>query len=209
MRLSVIAGMALLSLTPACGTPSTPVVPKEPASVPLLDGAASGAPLMADAGGDHGDAGASGSGPRFGAVHSCTLGAGPLPGAAKASVERAIAAERQAELVYEAARAELGDAPPLRHIARAERRHSAALEALLTAHGHALPVPDKKAVKGPSDLPTACRGGVAAEKDLIALYDKELAGALPSDVQCVFEHLQHASRDHHLPAFERCSSPPK
>jgi hypothetical protein len=135
----------------------------------------------------------------------CVMGSGPLPATVRASVERALVEERDAELVYEAALATLGDVGPLRPIARAERRHSVAIERLLQAHGHPVPPREERAVAGPRDLAEACRGGVTVEKKNIAFYDKELAATLPSDVACVFEHLQHASRDHHLPAFERCA----
>lgn len=36
-------------------------------------------------------------------------------------------------------------------------------------------------------------------------YDRYLALRLPNDVRLVFENLQRASRENHLPAFERCS----
>ena len=36
------------------------------------------------------------------------------------------------------------------------------------------------------------------------MYDRILAETTEADVRRVLEHLQAASRDRHLPAFERC-----
>jgi hypothetical protein len=218
----VVPFLALALL--ACGGAQAPstgaAVPAKPPCA-AADADAGGEPPMctADGQGDadggahaharegHGDGREHGAGPGAGPapIHMCVMGKGPLPAAAKASVERALAEERDAELLYEAALSAAGPVPPLTGIARAERRHSSALEQLLQVHGHPIPPPEKKAVAGPKDLAEACRAGVAVEKKNIAFYDKELAASLPSDVECVYEHLQHASRDHHLPAFQRCA----
>jgi hypothetical protein len=90
----------------------------------------------------------------------------------------------------------------------AERRHAAALEGLLSTHG--LPLPGSDAVTPPAitSRTEACRFGVASERANIALYDELLAGTLPADVRCVFEHLRDASRLRHQPAFERCAAGP-
>ena len=43
-----------------------------------------------------------------------------------------------------------------------------------------------------------------AEKENISLYDELFAGTDEQDVLAVFQRLQGASRDNHLPVFRRC-----
>ena len=56
-----------------------------------------------------------------------------------------------------------------------------------------------------ASIPAACTGGVAAEQENIAMYDRLLQQELPADVQRVFQNLRTASLEHHLPAFENCA----
>jgi hypothetical protein len=46
--------------------------------------------------------------------------------------------------------------------------------------------------------------GVAAEIENVAMYDRLISATDQADVIEVFKRLQAASRDHHLPAFQRC-----
>ena len=48
-------------------------------------------------------------------------------------------------------------------------------------------------------------GGVVAERENIAIYDRLLPLDLPVDVRQVFENNRAASLFNHLPAFERCA----
>jgi rubrerythrin len=123
---------------------------------------------------------------------------------ARRAVERALADERRAESIYAAIDRQLGPGTPFTRIVQAERRHASALETVLLAHG--LPLPAAEAVASPSigDRKSACALGVASERANIAMYDELLAGVLPPDVRCVFEHLRAASKERHQPAFERC-----
>lgn len=50
----------------------------------------------------------------------------------------------------------------------------------------------------------ACEQGVAAEIENIALYDRILPTAEDESVFATLTDLQSASRERHLPAFERC-----
>lgn len=134
---------------------------------------------------------------------ACDPGTGALTAETVGLIERALADERRAEATYQA----IGGAVlPFTQIERAERRHAAALESLLTAHGVTVPEPAALApVSPPPSLSEACAIGVQAEKANIALYDELLAAELPADVSCVFKHLQAASRERHIPAFTRCA----
>jgi len=137
----------------------------------------------------------------------CTFASGTLPEGARAAIERALAEERRAEADYRALLASSGDAPPLRHIARAEARHAFELERLLLAHGAtvpASPTPPSAAATAATRR-EACVEGASSERRNVALYDELLATPLPGDVRCVFERLRSASANRHLPAFERCA----
>jgi hypothetical protein len=120
-------------------------------------------------------------------------------------VGRALDDERHAENRYGAAVEELGRSAPLARLGRAEGRHSAALETLLSRHGAAIPA--RRASDAPpafGSLSNACREGERIERENVALYDDLLRGSLPDDVRCVFQHLRSASQERHLPALERC-----
>ncbi len=136
---------------------------------------------------------------------ACDPGAGALTAETVGLIERALADERRAEATYQA----IGGAVlPFAQIERAERRHAAALEMLLSSHGATVPEASAPGPMGAApSLSEACAMGVEAEKANIALYDELLAAELPADVSCVFKHLQAASRERHIPAFTRCAQP--
>ena len=138
----------------------------------------------------------------------CPIDTAPLADGARKAVERALADERRAEATYAAVDSKLGVTSPFTRIVRAERRHATALEGLLSTRG--LPLPGGEAIPPPAitSRAEACKLGVASERANITLYDELLAGALPADVRCVFEHLRDASRLRHQPAFERCAAEP-
>ena len=139
---------------------------------------------------------------------ACPSDTAPLSDGARKGVERALADERRAEATYVALDAKLGATSPFGRIVHAERRHAAALEALLATHALPLPAADAIAPPAAANRAEACKLGVASERANIALYDELLAGTLPPDVRCVFEHLRDASKLRHQPAFERCAAVP-
>lgn len=149
-----------------------------------------------------------GHGPGAGPSAPCPVDTTPLADGAHKAVERALADERRAGGTYAALDASLGPTSPFARIVRAERRHATALEGLLTRRG--LPVPATEAITPPAITTRvdACKLGAASERANVALYDELLAGPLPPDVRCVFEHLRDASRLRHQPAFERCAAGP-
>lgn len=144
----------------------------------------------------------------MGAQHlGCPRGEGPLDEASRTAILRALADERAAEARYEAIEQSLGPVMPFRPIVRAERRHAWALEQLFAMRDESAPASSNASPPAkPATLRDACAVGVASERANIALYDELLRTNLPPDVRCVFEHLQAASRERHLPAFERCAA---
>lgn len=136
----------------------------------------------------------------------CAMESSRLSATAVEAATRALQDERRAEQQYADVLEQFGRTRPFMPIEMAERRHAAEIERLLTAHGEAVPEPLQRptAARYP-DVASACEAGAESERLNIAMYDALLAAELPEDERCVFEHLRAASRDHHLPAFERCA----
>ncbi len=61
-------------------------------------------------------------------------------------------------------------------------------------------------IEAPATLLAACEQGVTAEIENIALYDRLLPTIRDDDVRETLGRLQWASRERHLPAFQRCVS---
>jgi hypothetical protein len=178
-----------------------------PATQPSASAALQGGPR-----GGYGGPRGQGDGPRGpggGAHLACPRGEGALTESARTATERALADERGSEAKYEAIERSLGPVMPFRRIERAERRHAWALEQLLVAHGAVVPAASSASSSvHVASVRDACALAVQSEKANIALYDELLKGDLPADARCVFGHLQAASRERHLPTFERCATGP-
>ncbi len=98
-----------------------------------------------------------------------------------------------------------GDIRPFSNIVLAEQRHIDFLLPLYEKYSIAVPLePDTTGMVVPGTVAEACKIAVQAEEENISLYDELLAGTDEQDVLIVFERLQAASRDNHLPAFRRC-----
>jgi rubrerythrin len=114
--------------------------------------------------------------------------------------------ERKAIATYRSVIERFGPVRPFVNIIEAERRHAAALIGLFDRYG--LPVPEDDwamvRVAVPESLPDACSRAVAGELQNIAMYDHLLDATPEPEVRRVLERLQSASRDRHLPAFQRC-----
>jgi rhodanese-related sulfurtransferase len=118
----------------------------------------------------------------------------------------ALADERQAQAVYGAVLDKFGDARPFSNIVGAEKRHEAQLLPLFEKYGVKVPQNEftKEKVQLPETLAEACRKGVEGEKANIALYDGFLEFVRETDIRDAFVYLREASKNNHLPAFERC-----
>ena len=98
-----------------------------------------------------------------------------------------------------------GSVRPFINIVKAEQTHIELLLPLYEKHAVPLPVePDPNRVSVPESLLAACQMGVEAELANVAMYDSLIAATDLPDVVDVLQRLQAASRDHHLPAFQRC-----
>lgn len=121
---------------------------------------------------------------------------------------RALDDERAAAALYNAVIAQQGEIRPFTNIVQAEVRHADHLLPLFEQYGIAVPEDawDEKSVDVPGTRTEACTQAIEAEIANIALYDEFLEFVEQSDVRDVFTRLRDASRDRHLPAFERCAS---
>lgn len=131
---------------------------------------------------------------------------------AEQALLRAMADEYNAEAFYAAVIETFGPVRPFSNIIEAERMHASALADLMRGYGIEVPVNDKlgaPSVKAdvPATLKEACLIGVEAEIVNRDLYTKELMAAAPGhpDILRVFDSLQAASENKHLPAFQRCA----
>ncbi|MGV6850091.1 MAG: ferritin-like domain-containing protein [Marinibacterium sp.] len=136
-----------------------------------------------------------------------------LDPAARDALFAALDDEHHAEALYAAVLERHGDVRPFANIIKAERRHAAAIATLMKAYG--IPVPknayksgDKPLAPLPETLEALCAEGVEAEVANVRLYDERLIPAVSDhpEIVTVFSALRDASRDRHLPAFQRCAA---
>lgn len=122
------------------------------------------------------------------------------------ALHKALDDERKSAAIYQAVMAEHGEVLPFAHIVEAEHRHQERLMQLFSKYGIEVPADSWAAreIEIPATLAEACQQAIETEKANVALYDELLAGVEDDDVRQVFGHLQAASADHHLPAFQRC-----
>jgi rubrerythrin len=134
-----------------------------------------------------------------------------MPAAAQSSgdaaaLRAALDDEYKAEATYAAVIAAFGEVRPFINIIEAERRHAASVRAEMDRLG--LPYETANPYLGKLAAPTsvldACKAGVEAEIENIALYDRLLPKIEDPQVRDTLTRLQWASRERHLPAFQRC-----
>ena len=120
----------------------------------------------------------------------------------------ALVDERRAHATYEAVVEKFGDVRPFSNIVNAERRHESFLLPLFEKYRITVPANQfaKEKILVPEILADACRQAIDGEKENIAMYDRFLEFITESDIRQTFTYLRDASRNNHLPAFERCST---
>jgi hypothetical protein len=123
----------------------------------------------------------------------------------KAAMDAAIDDEYKARATYKQVIDDFGSVKPFTNILAAEETHIDSLEALYDKYG--LQVPQDRWAGNASSYSTlqdACAAGVAAEIANAAMYDDLLEDVDNKDIIQVFQNLQSASRNNHLPAFQKC-----
>ncbi len=137
---------------------------------------------------------------------STTTTSSALSATTASALNSAINDEYKARAFYDAVIDKFGPIRPFVPIRDAETRHVEALVGLYNVYSLSAPSdPHAGQLEAPDSVQEACQMAVTAEIDNAALYDEILSGVTEEDVIMVFERLQAASLDNHLPAFERCS----
>ena len=125
----------------------------------------------------------------------------------KAMVLEALMDEYKSRAFYRLVLNTFGEIRPFSNIVNAEETHARALELLCGHFGIPLPKDDWEGkLAPPSSVLEACRAGIQGEHDNISMYDRFLRQTKVPEVLTLFQRLQAASRQHHLPAFERCAA---
>ncbi len=146
--------------------------------------------------------GQAGSAPAAGAG----LALSPLSAAEADALNQAILEEYGALNLYQSVIAEFGNVYPFSQIVKAEQQHVNALVRQATKYGVSVPAnPGLSTAPSFASLSAACQAGVDAEIADAALYDALKPDVTHTDILQVFNNLQSASLNSHLPAFEACN----
>ena len=118
----------------------------------------------------------------------------------------AINDEYKSRATYRAVINKFGEIRPFINIVAAEGRHIDALLPLFAKYNIAIPIDDwDSRIEVPSTTLEACQLGVADEIENAQMYDRLLDSTIDyPDIQAVLKQLQRASKENHLPAFQRC-----
>ncbi|MCB0377910.1 MAG: DUF2202 domain-containing protein [Bdellovibrionales bacterium] len=122
------------------------------------------------------------------------------------ALKMALDDEYKAFATYQQVLDDFGNVRPFTNIARAEQRHINALLPFFEKYD--LEVPANEYLGQMESYPSvqaACQAGVDAEIANVELYDKIYSLTDDEELIAVFENLQAASQDKHLPAFQRCA----
>ncbi|MCD8485042.1 DUF2202 domain-containing protein [Candidatus Woesebacteria bacterium] len=117
-----------------------------------------------------------------------------------------LADERKALATYQATMDKFGNVRPFINIARAEEQHISMLKALFDKYGVEIPADTIEVGELPATLQEVCAVGVQAEIDNDQLYQDMIPNIAQEDIKTVFTSLANASKEMHLPAFERCAN---
>jgi len=124
----------------------------------------------------------------------------------KNALIEAINDEYKSRAAYNAVISKFGEVRPFINIVAAEGRHVEALLPLFDKYNVAIPIDDwDSRIDTPESVLDACRLGVKDEIENAEMYDRLLDLTIDyPDVQQVLKNLQRASKENHLPAFQRC-----
>lgn len=123
------------------------------------------------------------------------------------ALDAAINDEYKARATYKRVIEKLGNVKPFSNIINSENMHISQLESIYDKYDLEVPE-DTWYDKVPTftNIKDACSAGVTAEIENAGLYDKLMEKVDNQDIIAVFTSLRDASRNNHLPAFQRCGS---
>jgi hypothetical protein len=140
-------------------------------------------------------------------VNSAFAAAPTLPDEVVKAITAGLLDEYHAYNTYQAIIDEFGKVRPFVNIQKAEAQHIAALKAIFTQYGVAIPAQPNVEPLALTSVAEACQAGAAAEIANYALYDGLLETVKDyPDILRVMTTLRNASEFNHLPAFERCAA---
>ena len=117
----------------------------------------------------------------------------------------AINDEYKARATYRKVIEKFGEVKPFSNIIISEGTHISELEKLYNKYGLGIPADEwYDEVPEFDSVEDACQAGVDAEVENADLYDELFSKVDNQDITAVFTSLRDASRNNHLPAFERC-----
>jgi len=124
----------------------------------------------------------------------------------KDALIEAINDEYKSRAAYNAVINKFGEIRPFINIVAAEGRHVEALLPLFDKYNIAIPVDDwNSRIDTPESVLDACHLAVEDEIENAEMYERLLGLTMDyPDVQEVLKNLQRASKENHLPAFQRC-----
>lgn len=126
------------------------------------------------------------------------------------AIHAALDDEYKAHTTYAAYLKHFGEVRPFSNIIQSEARHIEALKDLLKKAGAAIPENLYKIseIDIPTSITEACKIGIKAEEENVALYHDNLLPTVQeyAEVVTVFTNLANASQQRHLEAFKRCAS---
>jgi hypothetical protein len=128
-----------------------------------------------------------------------------LSSAEQSALSQAILEEYGALNLYQSVITQFGNVYPFSQIVNAERQHVNALVRQAAKYGVTVPAnPGLSSVPTFDTLTAACQAGVAAEIADAELYEVLNPLITQTDILRVFNNLQSASLNSHLPAFQTC-----
>lgn len=129
----------------------------------------------------------------------------PLSSAEVEAIQQAILEEYGAYNLYQSVVNQLGNVYPFSQIVQSEQQHINALTRQAVKYGVTVPEnPGSASTVSFSSLSDACQAGVTAEIADADLYDELNPVITHGDILQVFDRLQSASLNSHLPAFQTC-----
>lgn len=124
-----------------------------------------------------------------------------------AALNEALDDEYRAFATYDQVLADFGEVRPFSNIRDSEGRHIDALHRIYRRLNLDIPPnPWPRRVPRFPSLAAACEAAAQGEIDNLEMYRRLKASTDDPEVLRVFENLETASRERHLPAFRRCAA---
>ncbi|MEY4616949.1 MAG: hypothetical protein RJB66_1909 [Pseudomonadota bacterium] len=123
----------------------------------------------------------------------------------KEGLDGAWTEETKAIRTYSKVIDKFGSKPPFSNIIGAEYVHRNHVVSMANKLGIDLDQQENFIVSDYSSYREACSGAVELEQENVVFYEEALKQETNQDVRRLFEYLKGASKDRHIPAFQRCA----